>query len=79
VNVPDGGYSLLVAFDRSSPLFARGVEVGMLWERLCTEQLPVSATVHESNIEMVLRLAEARNCPVRAAELNDEWLAVTYG
>lgn len=73
------GYELVVAFDRSTPDFARGAEVGILWQRLRTEQLPLDATIHASNAEMALRLAEACGCSVRAVELDDDWLAVRFG
>lgn len=68
----------LVAFDRDEPLFARGVEVGMLWQRLQTEQLPVTAVVHADNTEMALRLAEAVGASVRADDLGGTWLSVTF-
>ncbi len=74
----EDGYELVVAFDRADPVFARGVEIGMLWQRLHAEPLPVSATIHASNAEMAMRLAEASGCSVRADGLDDDWLMVVF-
>ncbi len=71
-------YQLVVQFDRDDPSFARGVEVGMLWQRLCSETLPVHAVIHACNAEMALRLAEAKGAAVCADDLDGDWLAVTY-
>jgi hypothetical protein len=73
------GYSLVVPFDRTTEDFARGVEVGMLWQRLQSDPLPVVAVLHASNAEMALRLGEARGASVQSEELDDDWLTVTYG
>lgn len=72
-------YELVVAFDRIGEDFARGVEVGMTQQRLRSEPLPLSATMHVTNAEMAIRMAEAKGCPVRAEPLSDEWLAVYFG
>lgn len=71
-------FELVVAFDSDTAEFTRGVEVGVLWQRLRSEPLPVTAVVHASNAEMVLRVAEAVGASVRADDLGD-WLAVTLG
>ena len=73
------GFALVLAFDNASVDYALGVEVGMVHQRLCSEPLPVSATMHAATAEMALRMAEAHGCPVRAAPLSDEWLAVSFG
>src|SRR4051794_37377219 len=72
-------YELVLAFDRDTPAFTHGVEIGVLWQRLQTEPLPVVATLHAANAEMALRLADALDLPVRSNELNDDWLSITYG
>jgi hypothetical protein len=46
--------------------FARGVEYGLLWARV-TDYGSVDACVHADMAEMVMRLAEARGLPFRAA------------
>lgn len=71
-------YTLVVPFDRDDPEFARGVEVGMLYERLRREPPPVAAVVHASNAEMAMRLGEALDLAVSAEDLDDDWLAVSY-
>ena len=73
------GYSLVLAFDNTTEDFARGVEVGMVHQRLRSEPLPVSATMHATNAEMAIRMAEAHGCPFRAEPLSDDWLAVWFG
>ena len=71
-------YRLLVAFDNDDPTFSRGAEVGMLLVRLATEPLPVHATVHAENAEMLLRLAEAARATVQTTELGGDWLEATF-
>lgn len=71
-------YELLVAFDRDEPEFARGVEIGMLYERLLRDPEPVVAQIHADNAEMALRVGESLGLRVRARDLNDDWLEVTY-
>lgn len=72
-------FEMVLPFDTDHTEFARGVEVGVLWHRLCTEPLPITAVVHASNAEMVLRMAEAVGASPCADDLGDEWLAVTLG
>jgi hypothetical protein len=71
-------FDLVLPFDRDDPEFARGVEIGMLYQRLRSDQLPIIAIVHEANVEMILRLAETMNAPVQAEDVGGEWLAVTF-
>jgi len=77
--IPDSErLSLALPFDTDDPQFRRGVEIGMLWERL-EREFPVRATVHADCAEMVMRIAEARELPFTAQPLGDDWLAVTIG
>ena len=71
-------YALALAFDTSASEFCRGVEVGRLWEILKHSPGPVEELVHASNAEMVLRLSETTERPVRAEELDETWLRVTF-
>lgn len=71
-------YRLVVAFDRESEDYARGAEIGMLFERLRRETPPVSTVIHASNAEMALRLAESLGLSVQSEELGDDWLEVVY-
>jgi hypothetical protein len=75
--MPDA-YELVLPFDRDTPEFARGVEVGLLFARLNTKPLPLDAIVHPTNAEMALRLGEAVGATATAVELDGDWLAVTY-
>lgn len=70
-------FQLVVPFDTDSTEFTRGVEVGIVWQRLQSEPLPITAVVHASNAEMTLRLAEAVGACARADDLGADWLAVT--
>lgn len=51
-------YGLALAFDSDDPEFARGVEVGRLWEQLKDPE-PLEQTIHAGNVEMAVRMAEA--------------------
>jgi hypothetical protein len=74
----DDAYALALAFDTNASEFIRGVEVGRLWEQLKSEQGPIEEVVHARNAEMVLRLSEATDRAVRAEELDETWLQVTF-
>jgi hypothetical protein len=74
-----GDYALVLPFDTDNPEFIRGVEVGRLWENLKAEPGPYEATVHLSNAEMVIRIAEAQNRTVESEELDDTWMNVKFG
>lgn len=73
----NGEWKLALAFDRDDPEFARGVEVGMVMQRLAVEGAPMTATMHVSNAEMAMRLAEAGGVIVTAEDLGD-WLLVRF-
>jgi hypothetical protein len=62
----------------STAEFGRGVEVGMLWSHLQTATLPFESIVHAENAEMVLGMADALGCDVRARTLGDDLLLVTF-
>ena len=72
-------YGLALAFDTNSPEFARGVEIGRLWEQLhaCPEQ-EVDQLVHVANAEMVLRLAEACGRTATSDEHDGTWMTVRF-
>jgi hypothetical protein len=72
-------YGLLLAFDSDDPEFARGVEIGILFERLERDGCLDHQTVTAANAEMVIRLAEAKGLPFRADALGDGWLSVSIG
>ncbi len=70
--------SLALAFDTDDAEFARGVEVGRLWELLRSEPGPVTETVHVVNAEMVLRIAEALGRDVVSEEHDPTWMTVRF-
>ena len=73
-------YSLALAFDTDSPDFARGVEIGRLWEQLDRAHPAdmVEQVVHVANAEMVLRIAEARGRAVSSDEHDGTWMTVRF-
>jgi hypothetical protein len=71
-------YRLVLPFDTDSPEFVRGVEVGMMHQRLCSEPLPIKAMIHASNAEMAIRLAEAHGVSAGGGELGEDWLEVVF-
>lgn len=72
-------YELLLPFDTDNPEFIRGVEIGRLWETLKNTPEEFEQTVHLSNAEMVIRIAEAQRRTVQSRELDDTWMRVTFG
>jgi hypothetical protein len=76
------GVSLLMAFDTDDPEFARGFEVGRLWEQLraAPDCEPLEGElVHAANAEMLMRLGEATGRQARAVDLDGHWLEVSFG
>ena len=70
---------LILPFDTDDPQFVRGVEVGAIWQLLESGVRPVEATVHVSNAEMMLRIADAAGATVQSEDWNDDtWLRVTF-
>lgn len=73
----DGGFDLALPFDTDDPEFVRGVEVGQVWEVLKTGE-PFARTIHATNAEMVLRMAEAMEREVGSEELGNGWIEVSF-
>ena len=68
-------FGLVLPFDTDDPEFVRGWEAAEVWRDLTT--LPVWAvryerTVHTSNLEMVLRMAERSGWSIRPEAATDE-------
>lgn len=75
-----GEFSLALAFDRDTPDFAHGVEVGRLWEQLHADPYEsVEQEVHAANAEMLMRLAEATGRRFEAEQHDDVWMTVRFG
>ena len=74
----DQCFQLVLPFDTDSPEFARGVEVGMLYQRLTSEPRPISALIREASAEMALRMAEALGVSVHAEDRGQDWVEVTF-
>lgn len=72
------GGELLLAFDNVSRRFAHGFEAGHVWTRMRYGDLGPH-TMHQTNAEMVLRMAEACDLDVRS-ELCDDgvWMHVEF-
>lgn len=72
-------YGLVLPFDSDDVEFARGVEVGQLWERLERDGFLHQPLAHATNAEMFIRFAEAKGLPFKAEPVNDEWISITIG
>jgi hypothetical protein len=73
-------YALALAFDTDNPEFARGVELGTLWQRLRSDEGAAEATIHVTNAEMALRVGEALGRSVVSEECDDgHWMVVQFG
>lgn len=73
-------YKLALPFDRDSVDFARGVEVGMVWNKLSglTGDMPVRLMIHGDNTEMAIRMAETLGLAYRGEDLGDDWIEVEW-
>jgi type IV secretory pathway ATPase VirB11/archaellum biosynthesis ATPase len=66
---------LICPFDTDDPEFVRGFEIGVLWERLQSGEA-CEVTIHATNAEMVIRLAESTGREFCAEDMGDDWLCV---
>jgi hypothetical protein len=77
----DADYSLALPFDTDDPQFRRGVEIGMLWERVQAARhfgaTGISATLHPDCAEMVIRIAESAGLGWTCEMTGDDWMTVT--
>lgn len=71
-------HSLLLGFDTADAEFARGFELGRLWALLRLGDGALEETVHASNAEMLLRLAEATDRTVRTDDVDETWLVAHF-
>lgn len=85
----DDHYALDLAFDTDDPEFCRGFEAADVYRdcerfaaggggRACDEPGTLGATVHATNAEMMLRIAERFDLRVQSHEVGDGWLEVTF-
>lgn len=76
----DEGWALALPFDTDNSEFVRGVEVGRVWEILKNTPEEFEQTVHVSNAEMMIRMAEAKERTVRSTlHMDDIWMTVRFG
>jgi hypothetical protein len=91
--VPDAGNDLCLPFGTDDADFRRGVEVGILWNRVsmwmnvrelsdavCGDDTtfpPLRAIVHGDCAEVAIRIAEARNLDCTASATDDTWMDLT--
>lgn len=69
----------VLAFDTDEPGFARGFEAGRIWTLLQEDpDAVVGQPFHAANAEMVLRMVEALDLPLRAEFTDDEtWMVLS--
>lgn len=76
------GYSAqpALAFDTDDPEFVRGVEIGVLWVGLLAadDDAEVEQTMHTSNAEMAIRMAEALGRRTRIEFDDGHWMHVVF-
>lgn len=70
------GLRPLLPFDTDDPEFTRGFEAGRLWERMKNDATDWDETVHATNGEMVMRMAEVCEREFRAEDLDDIYVRV---
>ena len=73
-------HDLQLSFDTDVAFaFARGFEIGTLWEKLSADpDDAISQHVHASNIEMLVRMSETTNRHLQTVDVDDSWLIATY-
>lgn len=76
-----GHYEIVLPFDTDSPEFARGFELGQIYERLsCARQrgqpIELQRTIHSENVEMIMRIAGHFELDFTGEHIEgyDEWL-----
>jgi len=70
--------TVVLPFDVDEAEFVRGVEVGLVWAGLGHDDERQSFTVHASNVEMMLRIAEASGRAVRSIDVDETWVVVEF-
>lgn len=75
----DDAFGCLLPFDTDDAEFVRGFEAGRVWQRLQLEHDAFAETVHATNSEMVLRMAEAHGRTVVGHMLDADWTWVEFG
>lgn len=68
---------LVLAFDTDEPEFTRGFECGQLWEQL-DGGYQLEKTIHTTNVEMAMRIAEARGYDFAATGDDPNWVHVHF-
>lgn len=63
----------ILAFDTDDFEFARGVEIGRLWEQFKSGE-EIDQMIHAENAEMVMRIGESTDRVVTATEAGDGWM-----
>lgn len=73
-------FGLLLAFDTDDPEFVRGFECGRIWSELrsCEDTALGPYTMHASNAEMAIRIAEASGRIASSEELDATRIDVVF-
>lgn len=70
----------ILPFVDESPSFAHGFEAGRVYQALLQDEGELTFTVHGSNVELFLRMAEVCHRKIGWHEANDPvWSTVTFG
>jgi hypothetical protein len=77
--MPGPAHSLLLAFDTDAADFARGFELGRIWERLRgNPDVEVEEILHGSGTEMCMRIGEALDRPTSGEIIDETWTRVRW-
>lgn len=76
---------LVLQVDTDDPQFARGVQVGMIWQLLSSGVEEFEIPVYASNAEMVMRMTEVLNYSYKATYEEEspegdesDWMVVSF-
>ena len=72
---PPSGWALVLPYDTDNPEFVRGFEAGVLWQQMDSNH-HLQVSIHASNAEMVMRMAEAKGFSFRAEPVDEMWMHV---
>lgn len=73
-------YVRLLKFDSDNAEFARGFEAGFVWSILedMADDQEWCHTVHASNAEMMMRMADACMIEFVGKDVSDEWIHIHF-
>lgn len=75
----DAEYRPLVPFDDESASFVNGFEAGIIWSEMQRgDAIAQDTPVHEANLVLLQRMADASGYDMEAGEIRDGWVFVKF-